>query len=119
MKTHIVAIVAVALVLSGFLVAWGIYRPKPAKPETAAAAVREKDGALELERAPSGLSSTAPAGSSPLKPAQILPKGAKVERIVQVTVDPTGKPSSGRNAEGFPGGLITPRGSLAVAATPP
>src|ERR1039458_4176385 len=111
MKTHIVAIVAVALILSGFLVAWGIYRPKPAKPETAAAAVREKDGSLELERAPSGIPGNLPDSTKPLKPAQIIPKGAKVERIVQITVDPTGKPSSGRNAEGFRGGLTTPRGS--------
>ncbi len=95
MKTHLLAIAAFMLLGLGFLGAWAIYRPRSAKPEPPAPAVRQKDGSLELERAPSGLSSQAPAGSSPLKPAQAIPKGAKVERIVQVTVQPTGKPFIG------------------------
>jgi hypothetical protein len=119
MKPRLLSIVAViALIGVGFLVAWGIYRPRPAKPEPPAPAVRQADGSLELERAPSGLKAGAPGGSSPIKPAQIIPKGAKVERIVQITVDPSVKPSSGRNAEGFPGGLSTPHGSLALSLGP-
>lgn len=117
MKTHIVAIAAAALIGVGFLVAWGIYRPTPPKPETAAPAVRQSDGSLELERAPSGLKVGAPAGSIPLKPAQEIPKGAKVERIVQVTVDPNGKPSSGRNGEPVSGGVQRPTDPEKRAAT--
>jgi hypothetical protein len=126
MRTHYLAIVAVALILAGFLVAWGIYRPRPPKAETAVPSVRQSDGSLELERAPSGLKAGAAEGSRPLKPAQVLPKGAKVERIVQVTVDPAGKPSSGRNAGPVPGGRQTPAdpaivrpGSSSGAACPP
>lgn len=126
MKSRLVVIVAFALILVGFVVAWEIYRPRPAKLETPAPAVREKDGSLELERASSGLKAGAPTGSSPLKPAQEIPKGAKVERIVEVTVDPSKKPSSGRNAEAVSGGpathlqgeIVAPRGS-SVAACPP
>ena len=118
MKTHIVAIAAVALILAGFLVAWGIYRPKPAKPEPPAPAVRQADGSLELQRAPDGLLPGAPGGSSPLKPAQEIPKGDKVERIVQVTVDPTVKVPSSRNAGGVSGGPATPPGSLELSPGP-
>lgn len=126
MKSYIGIIAAITLVLVGFLAAWGIYRPKPAKPEPPAQAIREKDGSLVLERAPSGLKSGSPPGSSPLKPAQEIPKGAKVERIVEVTVDPTGKPSSGLNLGAVLGGRQapstpgdrSPRGS-AVMACPP
>jgi hypothetical protein len=115
MKTHIVAILAVALIGIGFVVAWGIYRPKPAKAETAAPAAREKDGSLELQRVPSGILPGAPAGSKPVKPAQVLPKGAKVERIVELTVDPAIKPPSSRFAEGVSGGILThPGDALAL-----
>lgn len=118
MKTHIVAIGAVALILLGFVVAWGIYRPTPPKPETAAPAVRQSDGSLELERAPSGLKAGAPAGSSPLKPAQEIPKGAKVERIVEVTIDPSKKAVSGRNGEPVSGVVQTPTDPRDGAARP-
>jgi hypothetical protein len=108
MKSRLVVIVAFALILVGFVVAWEIYRPRPAKLETPAPAVREKDGSLELERAPSGLIAGAPTGTKPLKPAQEIPRGAKVERIVEVTVDPSKNPSSGRSGEAVSGGMLSP-----------
>jgi hypothetical protein len=116
MKAHIVAIGAIVLVLAGFLLAWGIYRPKPAKPETPAAAVREKDGSLELEREPSGISSTAPAGTKPLRADPDIPKGGKVVRVVEVTVDP-GKAQRGVQTPGK-GTIVDPGGPL-VARCPP
>lgn len=93
---------ALKLLPLGVIVLFGFglylrYNSKPAQPETPAPAVRQKDGALELERAPSGLSATAQPGSTPLKPAQEIPKGATVERVVQVTVQPTATPSSPGN----------------------
>jgi hypothetical protein len=104
MKAHLVAIAAAALLGIGFVVAWGIYRPKPAKPETPAAAVRLKDGSLELERAPSGISATSPAGTKPLRADPDIPKGGKVERVVQVTVTPGGVWTPGKGTIGAPGG---------------
>lgn len=106
MKTHVVAIGAVALILAGFLIAWGIYRPTAPKPEPPAAAVRQKDGSLELER----VATQTPGALGSIKPAQTLPKGAKVERIVQVTIDPSAKPLSGRNGDGSLGGRPSPSG---------
>lgn len=117
MKPRIVAVVAVTLILIGFVVAWGIYRPKPAKPETPSPAVREKDGSLELERSPTGVPGGSPIGTKPLKPAQEIPKGAKVERIVEVTVDTSKMPSSGRHAEPVFGGPPTPPDLFRARAT--
>ncbi len=119
MKNHILAILAIALVGLGFLAAWEIYRPKPAKAEPPAAAVRQKDGSLELERAPSGLATGAPAGSRPLKPAQELPKGAKVERLEEVTVDPypQGAGDPGRTTSSVAAGIGTSL-NLAPSASP-
>jgi hypothetical protein len=116
MKAHIVAIAAVVLLGTGFLVAWGIYRPKPAKPETPAAAVREKDGSLELEREPDGISSTAPAGTKPLRPDVDIPKGGKVIRVVEVTVDP-GKARGGGQTPGK-GTIVAPGGSSGSVCPP-
>jgi hypothetical protein len=115
MKAHLVAIVAITLIGTGFLVAWEIYRPKPAKPETAAAAVREKDGSLELERAPSGIPQGAPAGTKPIKADPDIPKGGKVERIVEVTVDPT----DNALPRVSPGGVQTPRTNASLAPGAP
>jgi hypothetical protein len=81
-------LVAVGCILAGFMIAWGIYRPKPAKPEPAAPEVRQKDGSLVLERAPSGVSSHAKPGTPALKPAGIVPAGATIEREIQIQVAP-------------------------------
>ncbi len=80
MKTHL--LVAVAAILIGFVIAWGIYRPKPAPAETAAPEVRQKDGSLILERKPED-----PKQAAAIAPRKIdIPAGAKIEREVQVTV---------------------------------
>jgi hypothetical protein len=105
MKTIVLKLIPyLVLVVAGFGVASYLRRPKPGKPETPAVAVRQKDGSLELERAPSGISSTAPAGSIPLKPEADIPKGAKVERVVEVTVQPRSVPQ-GTSDPGIPQGL--------------
>lgn len=72
------AIVLVVGICAGLGIGWGIWRPKPAPIETAAVQVRQGDSSLVLERAP----------DANAKPAQEIPKGAKVERVVQVTVQP-------------------------------
>lgn len=96
MKNHILAIAAVALVFVGFLIAWGIYRPKPAPPETAAPQVVQKDGSIELQRAAGpGKTGEKTRGNPRLKPAGIVPDGAKVLRNIQVTVDPRPNLSDG------------------------
>lgn len=78
-----------------FLLAWFIYRPKPAPPEPPRPAVRQKDGSLELERAPQ-----LPGAPAQLKPAGIIPKGGKIEREIRVTVDPNQGPTpAGKSAE--------------------
>jgi hypothetical protein len=116
MKAHLGTIVAIVLVATGFLLAWGIYRPKPAKPETPAAAVREKDGSLELEREPDGISATAPAGTKPLRADADIPKGGKVLRVVQVTVVPRSAPGGSQSTG--KGTIVAPGGS-GVALCPP
>lgn len=70
-------LLAVGIAL-GLTIGWKLWKPKPAPVETAAPAARQADGSLVLERKPDAAA----------KPAQELPKGAKVERIVQVTVQP-------------------------------
>jgi hypothetical protein len=78
MKTH--ALTAGAAILIGFVIAWVLYRPKPAPPETAAPEVRHADGSLTLERKPQD------AKTASAIPKIDLPAGAKIEREVQVTV---------------------------------
>lgn len=67
-------------------IAAGLYlgmhmHPQPIQ-ETPAPAVRQSDGSLVLERAPSAKAT----------PKQIIPHGGTVERVVQVTVQPTATP---------------------------
>lgn len=71
-----------ALVLGlaiGLAGGWKLYRPKAAPVETAAPAVRQTDQSLILERKP----------EAKPQPMHELPKGAKLERQVQVTVMPS------------------------------
>lgn len=87
-----------ALVLGlaiGLGAGWKLYRPKPAPVETAAPAVRQADKSLVLERKP----------EAKPQPKHELPKGAKLERQIQVTV----LPSIPMDARKIPGS-----GSLAV-----
>lgn len=69
---------------AGLTTGWMLWRPKAQKAETYAREVRQQDGSLVLERKP----------QADAKPAQVIPKGAKVERVVQVTVQPTTPPQS-------------------------
>lgn len=71
-----------ALVLGlaiGLGAGWKLYRPKPAPVETAAPAVRQADKSLVLQRQP----------EAKPQPKHELPKGAKLERQIQVTVLPS------------------------------
>jgi hypothetical protein len=71
----IVAMIALALVGAGAAVGWYFTRPVTVI-ETAKPAETQADGSTVLERAP-----TTPAA----KPRQIVPKGAKVERVGSIT----------------------------------
>lgn len=76
------AIPAGALVLGlalGLGAGWKLYRPKPAPVETAAPAIRQADKSLVLQRRP----------EAKPQPKHELPKGAKLERQIQVTVLPS------------------------------
>jgi hypothetical protein len=63
---------------AGLGTGWMLWRPETPKPETYAPPVRQQDGSLVLERKP----------QEDAKPAQQVPKGGKVERVIQVTVEP-------------------------------
>ena len=78
-KLAVLGLIAALIFVGGMALAWKIWAPKPAKPETYAAAVKQSDGSVVLERKPDATA----------KPAQELPKGAKLERVVQVTVKPS------------------------------
>jgi hypothetical protein len=84
----------------GGIAAWKIYSPKRI-PEVAAPAEKQTDGSVVLEKAP----------DPKAKPKQLIPKGAKVERIVQVVVQPNAvmPPTTGTSSGGEAG---------PVAATP-
>jgi hypothetical protein len=77
-----------------------LWRPKTPKPEIYAPPVRQQDGSLVLERKP----------QEDAKPAQAVPKGAKVERIVQVVVQPS---------QPVPPASLPPSGSVALEPNRP
>lgn len=66
--------------LVGLGLGYALYQSICPKSETPAPAIRQADGSLILERRPATLEEA--------KPKQAIPKGGKVERIVQVTVEP-------------------------------
>lgn len=73
-NTLIVVIVITAIIaLAG---GWYLWRPAPPKPETYAVEQTQNDGSTILERKP----------DDSARPEHQIPKGAKVERIVSVTV---------------------------------
>lgn len=72
----IATVVVAALALAG---GWWMWRPAPVV-ETVAPAVTQEDGSKILERKP----------KADAKPAHKVPRGAKVERIEQVTVQGQG-----------------------------
>lgn len=77
-----IAIPVGALVLGlagGLGLGWKLYRPKPAPVETTAPAIRQGDKSLILQRQP----------EAKPEPKHELPRGAKLERQIQVTVLPS------------------------------
>ena len=69
--------------VAGMGAGWMLWSPeKKQKVDPPAQAQRQEDGSLVLERKPD------PAA----KPAQKVPKGARVERVVQVVVQPSAQP---------------------------
>lgn len=100
-----IVIPAATLVLGlalGLGLGWKLYRPKPAPVETAAPAVRQKDQSLVLERKP----------EAKPHPKHELPKGAKLERQIQVTVLPS-IPTEGKKIPGSGNLPETPDSSIA------
>jgi len=71
-------IAALLGLIVGYSLGWQIYRRRPAAAEVYAPAVRQADGSTQLERKP----------DPKAQPKQILPKGAKVERVIQVVARP-------------------------------
>jgi hypothetical protein len=69
---------AIALVV-GLIISWAWYSPST-KTEAPAAAARQADGSLVLERTATNQKAT---------PAHAIPKGGKAERVVRVDVQPT------------------------------
>jgi hypothetical protein len=63
--------------LAGLALGWQLWRPRPVV-ETPAAEVRQPDGSLVLERAP----------DPSARPRHQVPRGATVERVATVTVQP-------------------------------
>ncbi len=63
---------------------WRFWRPTPLPQQTAAVASRQKDSSLVLQRAP----------DAHAKPQQIIPKGATVERVVSIAMQPRAVMSS-------------------------
>lgn len=72
------AIILVAGIGVGLGIGWKLWSPKPGPVETYAPPVTQPDGSQILERKP----------QAEARPAQQVPKGAKVERVVQVVVQP-------------------------------
>lgn len=68
---------AVGLVL-GLGAGWKLWRVNQVTPETYAREQRQSDGSLILEKKP----------QSDAKPAQEIPKGGAIERVIQVSIKP-------------------------------
>ena len=82
------SIAAAAFFCLGMLVQWRIMKPVPAKLGSPTAAVRQKDGSLQLARQPD------PAA----KPAHQAPKGATLAAKATFTIQPHAKPSGASSA---------------------
>jgi hypothetical protein len=85
------AVLIVGLV-SGLSLGWLLYHPRAAKMETPAPEIRQSDGSLVLERKPDAAAKA---------PAEI-PRGAKLERVVKVEIQP--KPTIALGGSSAPGG---------------
>lgn len=80
----------IALILCGLALGWMLWKPGPPVPEVYAKASHQTDGSLIVEKRPD------PAA----KPVHQIPKGAKVERIVKVTVQAKHKEQVVSNGNG-------------------
>lgn len=78
MKGILISFVIGALAGSGAIYFW----PTATVVETAEPSERQPDGSLIAERAP----------DAPRKPSHKIPQGAKVQRDIRVSVQPTGRP---------------------------
>lgn len=70
--------VLLAVFILGMTTGWQLSKPEAAQPETYATARVQADGSTILERKPDATA----------KPAHMIPAGAKVTRLVQMTVKP-------------------------------
>lgn len=68
----------IIVVIGTLVLGWYLWAPEPPKPETYATEVRQEDNSLVLERKP----------QSGVKAPHKLPEGARLERVVQVQVQP-------------------------------
>lgn len=99
------AVVGLIAFVAGTWLGWTLGRPQTAPRETPLVAVRQADSSLMLARVPD------PAA----KPRQIIPKGAVVERVATIAVQPepvrtpansTPSPDPSRNETDVPRGTI-------------
>ena len=74
--------------ISGLSLGWWLYRPGAPKIEPPAPAIRQSDGSLILERKPD------PSAKAPAE----IPKGAHLERVERVIVQPRPTPVQDRNS---------------------
>lgn len=77
-KRGVQALAASLIFVAGIWTGWMLWRPKAPKVEAYAPEKLQADGSMVLERKP----------QPDAKPAHEIPKGAKLERIVQVKVQP-------------------------------
>jgi hypothetical protein len=73
---------------TGLSLGWWLYRPGAPKIEPPAPAIRQSDGSLILERKPD------PSAKAPAE----IPKGAHLERIERVVIQPKPTPVQGANS---------------------
>lgn len=93
------AVILAAGIAAGLGIGWKLWSPKAPVVETYAPAVKQPDGSVMLERKP----------QADAKPAQQIPKGAKVERVVQVTVQPNPGPGPLRPSASDASGTVSNR----------
>jgi hypothetical protein len=77
-KRGVQALAASLIFVAGIGTGWTLWRPKPPKVEAYAPEKLQADGSMVLERKP----------QQDARPAHQIPRGARVERLVQVKVQP-------------------------------
>jgi hypothetical protein len=109
------ALAASLIFVAGIGTGWTLWRPKPPKVEAYAPEKLQADGSLVLERKP----------QPDARPAHEIPKGAKLERVVQVQVKPrvvstprTGAPHQAVRCDGAASPCAANSASIAARAGP-